>query len=162
MYAPIETLPDSSRIWIYQLDRKLSAEEHGQLTQLLENFCSTWTAHDKNLRASFQLLFNCALVLTVDESMSAASGCSIDKSVHLLMRLQDELGIDFFNRMISVVVKEDEASPIDPENLKVGVSNGWISPDDLVLNALPKSLGDFRERQLLPIKESWQKRLIPA
>ena len=99
MYVPFAELSDTSRVWVYAADRPLSPGEQSTIQQQAQSFAESWTAHQQNLKASFAILHNLFLVLAVDESHHGASGCSIDKSVAFMKQLQQQLGIDFFNRM---------------------------------------------------------------
>ncbi len=97
MHVPFEKLPGHSRLWIYQANRPLTADEKEYLTQGLKDLCDQWSAHGVPLRTSFALPFDRFVVLAVDEG---ASGCSIDSSVRFLKGLQEKLGIDFFDRTL--------------------------------------------------------------
>ena len=46
MYNAPLNLSDNSRIWIYQADRELTADEQSFLNQELLNFITDWTAHN--------------------------------------------------------------------------------------------------------------------
>jgi hypothetical protein len=60
---------------------------------------STWKAHGKSLNCNGTILFSQYLILSVDEDIESASGCSIDSSVRFVKLLGSELNADFFNRM---------------------------------------------------------------
>ena len=77
-----------SRVWIYQSDRKLTADEVVQIQMNLDNFTRSWTAHNNQLKAKAEIRYNRFLVLIVDESQAGASGCSIDKSVNFMKQLE--------------------------------------------------------------------------
>ncbi len=49
MYVPFDTLPDESRIWIYQSSRKFQENEIALITNRLEQFIAQWAAHGKPL-----------------------------------------------------------------------------------------------------------------
>ncbi|HBT09769.1 MAG TPA: ABC transporter ATPase, partial [Leeuwenhoekiella sp.] len=45
MLTPFQELSDTSRLWIYQSDRKFTEEELPKLEQYLSAFLEKWTAH---------------------------------------------------------------------------------------------------------------------
>src|ERR1700744_2326032 len=89
---------ENSRVWIYQSDRKLTDAETQQIQQYLNSFTTQWTAHNNQLKAKGEVRYNRFLVLIVDESQAGASGCSIDKSVNFMKRLEQQFGINLFDR----------------------------------------------------------------
>ena len=83
------------------------------ITTIQDSYGLTWIATEEGLNMfdgkivhSFEsiladnttLINNSILILAVDEARKAASGCSIDSSVHMIKHLEKELKIDFFNR----------------------------------------------------------------
>src|SRR2546423_14019021 len=89
---------EQSRVWIYQSDKQLYDAQVNELQQQLDNFTSEWTAHNHQLKAKAEIRYNRFLILIVDESQAGASGCSIDKSVNFIKRLEQEFGINLLDR----------------------------------------------------------------
>ena len=54
MYVPFENLPEESKIWIYQSNRKFSDEEFAEIEKDLKNYLEDWSAHGVSLEASYQ------------------------------------------------------------------------------------------------------------
>ena len=94
-------LPDHSRIWIYQADRKLLADEEKIILTKGNEFTSAWAAHGHELMAGLYVMLDHFIVVVLDEQVESASGCSIDKLMRFIVELQKELGINFTNRLIS-------------------------------------------------------------
>lgn len=80
MYIPFENLPDESKIWIYQSNRKFSDEEMAEIETDLKAFVENWAAHGTSLEASYQLKYNRFIILAVNQEVQNATGCSIDSS----------------------------------------------------------------------------------
>ena len=85
MQVDFENLPDNSRIWIYQANRKLSEEEVHSITQQTSQFLEQWTAHGSDLEAGFEVKYNRFIVIGLNQANASASGCSIDSSVHFII-----------------------------------------------------------------------------
>lgn len=148
-------LRDESKIWIYQAERALSEDEIKEITPLFQNFCSNWTAHNNQLKASFEIIQNRFIVLAVDESMNTASGCSIDKSVAFLKSMSERLGINLFERMQMAYLKNDVLETIHYNDLKSAFESKTIDDDTLFYNNIVQNLGEYRNNFLSPLKSHW-------
>src|ERR1700759_2190076 len=89
---------ENSRVWIYQSDKELTDSEVALLQSQLDNFTTGWTAHNNQLKAKAEIRYNRFIILVVDESQAGASGCSIDKSVRFMKDIEQEFGINLFDR----------------------------------------------------------------
>jgi hypothetical protein len=152
--------PDS-RVWVYVADRRLNEAESKLVQDRISQFTKQWTAHNAALQAAAEVFDRHAIILMVDETKAGASGCSIDKSVHFLEALGQDLGVDFFDRMRFGWV--DDLGVMHwsrmPDFAKM-VGENRISPDTPVLNTLAQTKKDLEERWQVPFMSSWQKRLV--
>jgi len=154
MYLSIEQMPDHSRVWVYQANRPFSVSE----TQAIENYLTPaltqWAAHGAGLNASFEIRFQQVIVIAVDETVNAASGCSIDASTRWFKEMGVELGIDFFDRS-TAVVDGDELTLIPLTALK---NNPRLTPSKNVIPLQTESLGAYRSGWLQRADTTWLKR----
>jgi hypothetical protein len=161
MFVPFESLPPSSRIWIFQADRPLTAKESEVTENQLQQFTAKWAAHGSPLRASFALKFNQFIVLAADESHHAASGCSIDSSVRVLRELEQSLAVQLFNRNLIAFKTEEHVSLVPLQDLKQKFRDGILNADSLTFNNLVATKAEFERSWLTPVRETWLKRYIP-
>ncbi len=160
MYVDFESLPDSARVWIYQANRPFSAEEMETVTQALEQFIDQWTAHGKELKASYELRYNRFIILALDQQHSAASGCSIDASVHFIQALQEKYGLDLLDKM-NVTYKQGEYIAYKPLNeFKKMAKDKAISGKTVVFNNLVNNKQEYLEHWEVPASESWHSRFL--
>jgi hypothetical protein len=154
MYLPIEQMPDHSRVWVYQANRPFSTSE----TQVIENYLTPaltqWAAHGAGLNASFEIRFQQVIVIAVDETINAASGCSIDASTRWFKEMGAELGIDFFDRS-TAIVEGDEVTLLPLTALK---NNPLLTPSKDVIPLQTESLGAYRSGWLQRADSTWLKR----
>lgn len=154
MYLPIEQMPDHSRVWVYQANRPFSASE----TQAIENYLTPaltqWAAHGAGLNASFEIRFQQVIVIAVDETINAASGCSIDASTRWFKEMGAALGIDFFDRS-TAIVEGDEVTLLPLTALK---NNPLLTPSKDVIPLQTESLGAYRSGWLQRADTTWLKR----
>jgi len=154
MYLPIDQMPDHSRVWVYQANRPFSASE----TQAIENYLTPaltqWAAHGAGLNASFEIRFQQVIVIAVDETINAASGCSIDASTRWFKEMGAALGIDFFDRS-TAIVEGDEVSLLPLTALK---NSPLLTPSKDVIPLQTESLGAYRSGWLQRADTTWLKR----
>lgn len=159
--AKDSTFSPDSRVWVYTADRKLTDAESLFAQKNLDTFCQQWTAHNQALLAKAEVFENQFVILMVDESQAGASGCSIDKSVHFLEQLGEAIGADFFERMRFAWV--DEQGNMQFANRPEFVAfarEGRIGTDTLVADTLVQTKAQLAEKWLIPLRESWHKRLV--
>jgi hypothetical protein len=95
---------------MYLSDRPFSNDEVSSITQELNKFMLSWSAHNKKLKSSGAILFNQMLLVVVDEDFEHASGCSIDSSVRFVKEMGVKYKVDFFNRMFVLVFDQNSLS----------------------------------------------------
>jgi len=142
-----KTLPEHSRVWIYLSDRLFTQEESEIILTEVDAFVSSWKAHQKSLNASGTILLDRFLIFAVDEETEAVSGCSIDSSVNFVKSIGQRFGIDFFNRLNMLIIKNGEPTLISFHEL-----NSF--QEEQIFNPNINSLKDLRENWIIPVKES--------
>jgi hypothetical protein len=161
MYIPFEKIQSSSRIWIYQANRKFNSEESRIISHALEAFTEGWLVHGSPMQASFSLRYDQFIIIAADEDANAASGCSIDDSVRTLKRLGSELTLDFFDRTLVAFKKGEHVFTIPTSDLKMKLSDGTWRNDTLVFNNLVNTKRDLTQTWQIPAGTSWLKRYLP-
>nr|MBC7612229.1 ABC transporter ATPase [Pseudopedobacter sp.] len=149
-----------SRVWVYQSNRVLSAEETETINNALINFIKSWTAHNQQLKAAFEIKYHRFLVLIVDETQAGASGCSIDKSVHLMKELQQQFHIDLFDRFNIAYKLDEEVKSAPKEAFEELIKTGAINANTIVFNNLVPDYGQYLEKWEVPLKDSWHAKVF--
>lgn len=160
MYAPFETMPANSKVWIYQANRPFAEQELSAIENKLQNFVAGWTAHQADLKASFSIIDNYFIAIAVDESVNDASGCSVDKKVHFIKQLGNDLNIDFFDRMKVVVITDSGLIPVHVHKLNAEIENGKIHSNSLFYNTLVSNLNEFKAGWKVELQNSWPVQFI--
>ena len=107
MLVDFKSLPDTSRIWIYQSNRSFTDEELQEIEEGLSTFLQQWTVHGSDLLAGFEIKYKRFIVIGLDQSNASASGCSIDASVHFIQTLEQKYNVVLLDRM-NVSFKQGE------------------------------------------------------
>lgn len=153
-------MQENSRVWIYQSNRPLNEIEIGILTPILNNFTKTWTAHNNQLKASFEIKYNLFIVLIVDENQAGASGCSIDKSVHLMKEIEQKFNINLFDRFNMAWKYKEEVFSASREEFEQLIKNSKIDTNTIVFNNLVENYGQYLENWEIPFKTSWHAKVF--
>ena len=120
------------------------------------DFVSGWQAHGKGLTADFCLLHRCILIVAVDESKEAPSGCSIDKVFHLLQSQKEKFDLDFFQRTLVWAMHKGELCIFNKQEIQAGLDSGEMNGEMKVFNMLSDRLGELTSGgMMLPLIESW-------
>ncbi|MCF8244002.1 MAG: hypothetical protein K9J37_03230 [Saprospiraceae bacterium] len=152
--------PPDTKVWIYQSNKPFPAEAMPELKAVVNRFAQNWVSHNNQLRAHGDVLHNRFILLAVDESQAGASGCSIDKSVHFLKQLENELGVDLFDRMTFAWKEGDDVKTANQTEFSDLFKNGEINSETLVFDNLVKTKGELEEKWLKPLNQSWHKRFV--
>ncbi len=142
MYTEFEKMPETARVWVYQANRELNDNEVEIVANTLKKAIDGWAAHGSPLLSSFKILHNRFVVVATDESMNAASGCSIDASTRWLKELGAELSIDFFDRS-QAYLEGETIKTFTIFQAKQQVNNGIIAPDSVVFLNNVQTLKEF-------------------
>ena len=153
-------LSPNSRVWIYQSSRKLTAQEVATAQQYLDQFCAQWTSHNNQLKAKGIIVEDLFFVLMADETQAGASGCSIDKSVHFMKSLGQELGIDLFDRMTFAYEQDGGVQLAKQDQFATRYKQGAITKNTIVYDTLVKTKKAFDAEFRKPLESSWHQRFI--
>ncbi len=159
-----DALPDSARLWIYAANRRFVESEISRLNTNMSAFLHEWTAHRKELRTGWRLLDSQFILVAVDESMTTASGCSIDGLVRHLTALEKELRVQVLGTSMLIFFR-DEAGAVkctDRQDFRKMIESGTVSHHTTVYNNMIQSLGELRSgKWRVPLADSWHAEAFP-
>ncbi len=163
MYVEFEHLPGNSKIWIYQADRELSQFEQEEINLAFSTYCNQWAAHGHPLKASGKILYDRFLILAVDESANAVSGCSIDESVYFVKELSHKMKIDFLNRDLVTFLnsQNNQILTVTIKKAKDMAAQNSIENDLLIFNNFILEKSSLKNGWLIPVKDSWLNKWMP-
>ena len=160
MYVPFDNLPQESKIWIYQSNRKFSDIEMTEIENGLQPFVENWSAHGTALEASYLLKYNRFIILAVNQEIQSATGCSIDASVAFIQNLEQKYQVDLLDKM-NVTFKNGvhiaHKSLID---FKKMAKEKAVNENTIVFNNLVNTIEEFNENWEVPAGESWHSRFF--
>lgn len=153
-------ISENSRIWIYQSDRILKQEEESAIIKILGDFTSNWQAHGHDLAALGEVIHHQFIILSVDEQVAGATGCSIDKSVALMKDIEQKFNINLFDRFRVAFKLNDELKSCSREGFEKMIENGEVNADTLVFNNLIQTRKELQTSWEIPLKDSWHARVF--
>ena len=160
MLVPFESLPDNSRVWIYQANRSFTEEEIQEISQKLDTFLEKWTAHGANLKASYDFKYKRFITIALDQEVNAASGCSIDASVQFIQKLEKEYDVDLLDKM-NVSYKQGEFIAYKSlTDFRKMAKDKAVSLNTIVFNNLVNNKAEYLSDWEVPASESWHKRFM--
>lgn len=160
MKVDFESLPDTSRIWIYQADRELTDDELEIASKMLSEFVISWNSHGTDLVSSFTIKNRLHIILGTNEEGSSASGCSIDKSVNTIKLISKNIGVDFFNRNIIYYFQENILSKTTVSEFKNLLKTGKLSVNTAFFNNTITEKSQLKSDWIIEANKSWLKNMI--
>mgnify|MGYP005857887529 CR=1 FL=1 len=162
MIINFKQLPSNARLWVYQSDRPITAEESDKIQAQMHTFLTQWAAHGKDLNAGFEIKHQHFLLLALDEQQAAASGCSIDAFVNFITQMGLALNIDFFQRTNIAFWQDDHVELRSLQSIKKLVLTGELSSDVLFFDNSISTLGQLDSEWLMKPQDTWLKKYFPA
>lgn len=160
MLVEFNTLSDAARVWIYQANRSFSETELEELNTKLSHFITQWTAHGSDLQASFEIKYKRFIIIAVDQEQQAATGCSIDASVHFIQQLEKDYNVDLMDKM-NVSYKQGEYIAYkDLKAFRKMAKDKAVTGKTIVFNNLVATKAEYLENWEVPAKESWHGRFL--
>jgi len=160
MLVDFNDLPETSRVWIYQANRSFTLEELEEIKEKLDQFVTQWTAHGADLRAGYEIKYKRFITIGLDQGVNAASGCSIDASVHFIQGLEQLYNVDLLDKM-NVSFKQGEFVAYKTlSDFKKMAKNRSVSPNTIVFNNLVTNIAEYKTNWEVPARDSWHNRFL--
>lgn len=160
MILDLIALDNSSKVWIYQADREFSYDELDAIRPELQQFLEDWTSHNNQLMTYGNIFHRRFLAIFVDETLSGASGCSIDASVRYIKSLEQKYNVSLMGRDQVATMIDEEIDTIPLNELNQAIADNRITQQTFVFDNLVKTKGDFLKYWIKPLEESWHKRFV--
>ncbi|HEX9956664.1 MAG TPA: hypothetical protein VGA96_05400 [Fibrella sp.] len=160
MYISFDQITPNARLWVYQANRALTADEKAAVESALQPALDSWAAHGHPLLASAQVVDDRFLLVAVDEGAGLPSGCSIDSSVHTVQAIGQALGIDFMDRSVTYLAGVKSVQSVPLGSLKAAFADGTLTPATTVFNTLAKTKAEYLAAWHVPAVQTWLKRYI--
>ena len=160
MIVDFKTMPDDSRIWIYQSNRDFNELEIGIINDKTISFLDNWQAHGKDLECSYSIIDKRFIIIAVNESFNPIGGCSIDFSLQLIKDISNTIGIDLLNRLVVNLKIDNRIESLSLGDLKNKIKDGDFLPETIIFNTAINSKSELLNNFEIDIKSSWLSKFI--
>lgn len=143
-----------NKVWTYLSNRPFSDEEEAELLREGKNFVSSWTAHEMQLKASFSIFRHHIIVVTVDESLHNASGCSIDKLLRFVKACESKYQVQLLNRLLVAFDLNNQIQVYKASDVKSLLVQGAITSQTNVFNLAVTNELELQNWQQ-PLQQTW-------
>jgi hypothetical protein len=150
-----EDFDDTSRVWIYQADRRFTMQEALQIEAMLDGFVEQWNTHGTPVKGFATMFFGQFIVLMADESAATVSGCSTDSSVRLIKSIEQTFQVSLFNRQLLGFVMKDNIQLLPLAQLTYAIEHGFVTRDTHYFNNTVQTKAELQEKWLIPAGTSW-------
>ncbi len=160
MLVDFNTLPETSRVWIYQANRSFTEDELIEISNKLDTFIENWTAHGSDLQSGYCIKYKRFIIIGLNQDMNAATGCSIDASVYFIQQLEKGYNVDLMDKM-NVSYKQGEFVAYKTLlEFKKMAKDKAVSKNTIVFNNLVTNIAEFNENWEVPAQDSWHSRFL--
>lgn len=160
MLVDFNTLPEESRVWIYQANRTFTDAEILEIESKLNQFIENWTAHGSDLLAGYNIVYKRFIVIALNQNLNRASGCSIDTSVNFIQQLEKDYHVDLLDKMNVSFKQGDFIAYKSLLDFKKMAKDKAVSKQTIVFNNLVNNIAEFKENWEVPASESWHARFM--
>ena len=160
MIVDFKTMPDDSRIWIYQSNRDFNESEIRIINDKTISFLDNWQAHGKDLECSYSIIDKRFIIIAVNESVNPIGGCSIDFSLQLIKDISNTIGIDLLNRLVVNYKLDNKVESLSLSEIKNKIKDGDFSPETIIFNTAINSKSELLSNFEIDIRSSWLSKFI--
>lgn len=160
MLVDFNTLPEESRVWIYQANRSFTDDEIEELESKLDTFITNWTAHGSDLQSGYTIRYKRFIIIALNQNLNKATGCSIDASVHFIQQLEKDYNVDLMDKMNVSYKQGDFVAYKTLLDFKKMAKEKAVSKNTIVFNNLVHNIAEFNENWEVPASESWHSRFL--
>jgi hypothetical protein len=146
---------DNSHIWVYQSNRGFSIKETIEIQELLQNFTKGWKSHGTPVKGYANVFFGQFIILMADETAMGVSGCSTDSSVRLIKNIEQDFGVELFDRLMLAFIIQERIQLLPLSKIGSYLDNGLITKNTLYFNNTILTKKELLNNWIIPVKESW-------
>lgn len=160
MLIPFENLPENSRIFIYQSNKKLFEPVLSEIKNSLETFLNQWVSHGVFLESACLIKYDRFIIIGVNPELQNASGCAIDTLVSFIQELEKKYDIDLLDKM-NVTFRQGENIVYKPLlEFKQMAKDKSVTKNTIVFNNLINMAGELKDAWEVPAEDSWHNRFF--
>jgi hypothetical protein len=142
----------------------LAEAEIARIGDEMSRFMADWSSHGREVLGVAELADNRIVGIAALVPEAEISGCGIDKSVHRLQALGEELGVEWLAGL-SIAYRDanNEIQVVTRGAFRALVRSSEVSESTSIIDLSLTTVGDLATRGLeRPLGESWHAKVFPA
>lgn len=152
---------ENSRLWVFMSERALLDDEISTINELLKVFIPEWKTHGQEMKAGFEVIEKRFIIIGADESVTGASGCSIDSLTRYIKMIEGKIGTVFTNRMLIAWRGDDGVLNTNSlSEFRQKVKSGEIGSETIIYDNSVFTLYSFRNEWKKKLKDSWGRKYL--
>ena len=160
MSIDFHTLPENSRIWIYQAARSFTPQEIKAISKEIQAFLENWKAHGVSLKAAFEIKYKRFIIIGLDQSHQIATGCSIDSSVTFIKKLETKYKVNLLDKLNVSYKQGDYIAYKSLKDFIKMAKDKAVTKNTIVFNNLVNDIREYKTQWETPITNSWHSRFF--
>ena len=158
MVIEFDKISSHSPIWVFQSNKILDSLLVRKIELDIINFLNNWTSHNLEIKSSYKILHGLFLIISVESNFSNPSGCSIDKLINFIKKINQLYDIDFLNRLNISYRDGNMVKLVDIAGFKKLILEGTITSDTIIFNNTLNIKAELNENWEIKASKSWCKK----
>jgi hypothetical protein len=96
---PFENQANSSKVWIYISDNRISELQINKINIFAAEFLSSWKSHGELVQGTISVVDDYFLLICANVSDGNICGRAVDANVRFVKELEDHTGLSLLNRL---------------------------------------------------------------
>ncbi len=151
-----------SKVWIYQSPIAFNVSQLALINNELTKFIATWESHGVALQGGYDIISNQFILLAVDENTKNATGCSIDKSVSIIKKIETLLSINLTDKGLIAYEVDGNIKTVVFRDIKTKISSGEIEENTTIFNLSISTFSELETNWRIHANQSWLKKYFNA
>jgi len=146
-------------ILFYRTTRVITPTEHAiKLFNSLDKNKDEFDTILSEIKSSYKILHDLFLIISVESNFSNPSGCSIDKLINFIKKINQLYDIDFLNRLNISYRDGNMVKLVDIAGFKKLILEGTIKSDTIIFNNTLNIKAELNENWEIKASKSWCKK----
>ncbi|MDP2068509.1 MAG: ABC transporter ATPase [Lutibacter sp.] len=160
MITDFNSIPETSKIWIFPASRKFYAQELPEITTKIDQFLTAWENENQPISASYVIKYDRFIIITADDTQQSLSLEAQDSLATFIQSLENSCEIILMDR-INVCYKQGEFVQYKtlPEFKKM-IKDKGVSQNTMVFNSMINLKEELEFGFEINIMDSWLGRFV--
>lgn len=153
---PFENQVNSSKVWVYISDNRISELQKNIINTFTAEFLSSWKSHGELVQGSVSVVDDYFLLICANVSDGNMCGRAVDANVRFVKELQDHTGLSLLNRLtVAYRNSENQIMISSYGELKTLIDNNDVASIKSVFNNRVLTKEEFVSSFEQPVDTCW-------